>query len=128
MFLFVGFVLAFVQGSYVRRRSAAIGPQRMAIHGLIITAPGLMLLGSAHTTAMLYAGLFFMAVGSAQVIPCLTALASLYAPANEQGRVLGVFRSLGALARGVGRRPEKECEGQAQTTNFRISWHGRLRC
>ena len=43
-----------------------------------------------------------MAVGSALIIPCLTALASAFTPADDQGRVLGVFRSLGALARGVG--------------------------
>ena len=37
-----------------------------------------------------------------QIIPCLTSLASTYAPPDDQGRVLGVFRSLGALARGIG--------------------------
>ena len=64
--------------------------------------PGLVFVGMAQSVGVLYLGLFLMAVGSAQVIPCLTALASSYAPANEQGRILGVFRSLGALARGVG--------------------------
>ena len=102
MFLFVGFILALVQGMYVRKRSPIIGPKRMAVHGLLMTVPGLALVGSAHSTAMLYFGLLFMAVGSAQVIPCLTALVSLYAPNDEQGRLLGVFRSLGALARAVG--------------------------
>lgn len=102
MFLFVGFILAFVQGMYVRKRSPIIGPKRMAIHGLLMTVPGLVLVGSAHSNVVLYLGLLFMAVGSAQVIPCLTALVSLYAPNHEQGRLLGVFRSLGALARAVG--------------------------
>jgi MFS family permease len=36
------------------------------------------------------------------VRPCLSALVSLYAPEREQGRVLGVFRSLEALARAAG--------------------------
>ena len=102
IFLFVGLVLAGMQGGYVRRRSGVIGPKRMCLHGLITVAPGLALIGFAPNTPVLYVGLFFLAAGSAQVIPCLTALASLYAPAHEQGRVLGVFRSLGALARGVG--------------------------
>ena len=35
-------------------------------------------------------------------IPCLTSLVSLYTPAEEQGRAVGVFRSLGALARVIG--------------------------
>lgn len=102
MFLFIGFLLAFVQGSYVRRRSGVIGPKRMAIHGLIMTAPGLFVLGIAQSSPVLYVGLFLISVGSAQIIPCLTALASMYAPAHEQGRILGIYRSLGALGRGVG--------------------------
>ncbi len=102
MFVFVGVTLAAVQGGYVRRWSAIIGPKRMSIHGLLLTIPGLVTIGLAESTALLYVGLFFMAVGSAQVIPCLTALASIYAPPEEQGRVLGVFRSLGALARALG--------------------------
>lgn len=102
MFLFIGLILTLVQGGYVRRRSEAIGPKRMALQGLICVMPGLVCVGLAKSSGLLYVGLFMMAVGSAQVIPCLTALASSYAPMNEQGRILGVFRSLGALARGIG--------------------------
>ncbi|MFP6581762.1 MAG: MFS transporter [Candidatus Hydrogenedentota bacterium] len=102
MFLFIGFILTIVQGGYVRRKSATIGPKRMSLQGLVMIVPGLVCVGLANSAGLLYLGLFLMAVGSAQVIPCLTALASSYAPENEQGRILGVFRSLGALARGVG--------------------------
>lgn len=102
MFLFIGLTLTLVQGGYVRRKSGAIGPRRMALQGLVMVVPGLVCVGIAQSVGMLYLGLFLMAVGSAQVIPCLTALASSYTPDNEQGRILGVFRSLGALARGVG--------------------------
>ncbi len=102
IFLFVGIVLVLVQGGYVRRQSAKIGPKRMCIQGLALVAPGLVVIGYAHSAPVLYAGLFLLAVGSGQVIPCLTALASIYTPPEEQGRVLGVFRSLGALGRGLG--------------------------
>jgi MFS family permease len=102
MFLFIGLILALVQGGYVRRKSGVIGPQRMAIQGFVMVIPGLVCVGLANSVGVLYLGLFLMAVGSAQVIPCLTALASTYTPADEQGRILGVFRSLGALARGAG--------------------------
>jgi MFS family permease len=47
-------------------------------------------------------GLFFLAVGSAIIIPCLTALVSLYTPYENQGKSIGIFRSLGALGRVVG--------------------------
>ncbi|MBI4558423.1 MAG: MFS transporter [Candidatus Hydrogenedentes bacterium] len=102
MMIFIGIVLAAMQGFYVRRHASEIGPQRMSVRGLLFVIPGLFLVGFSTTTGMLYCGLLFMAVGSAQVIPCLTAMASLYTPPHDQGRVLGVFRSLGALARAVG--------------------------
>lgn len=102
MFVFIGMILVLVQGGYVRRKSEALGPKRMTLQGLVLIIPGLVCVGLTQSVTLLYVGLFLMAVGSAQVIPCLTALASSYAPANEQGRILGVFRSLGALARGVG--------------------------
>ena len=102
MFVFIGMILVLVQGGYVRRKSEALGPKRMTLQGLVLIIPGLICVGLTQSVTLLYVGLFLMAVGSAQVIPCLTALASSYAPANEQGRILGVFRSLGALARGVG--------------------------
>lgn len=102
MFLYIGMCLVFVQGGYVRRAASRIGEKRMAGRGLIWLIPGLLLIGLAPDKLTLYVGLFCMATGSAQVIPCLTALASLYAPESEQGRMLGVFRSLGALARAFG--------------------------
>ncbi len=102
MLLYVGLVLVLIQGGYVQRRAVAVGAKRMSMQGFLTAIPGLVLVGYAQTPGLLYLGLFLMAAGSAQVIPCLTALASLYAPAHEQGRILGVFRSLGALARAIG--------------------------
>jgi MFS family permease len=51
---------------------------------------------------MLYLGLFFLALGSAMIIPCLTTLVSFYTPSHMQGQSLGIFRSLGALGRVMG--------------------------
>jgi len=105
MFLFVGGILVLIQGGYVRRRSNTTGPRRMTIHGLMMVVPALVLVGVAggvQSQLVLYLGLALLAAGSAQATPCLTALASAYAPAEEQGRVLGIFRSLGALARAIG--------------------------
>ena len=102
LFLFAGIVLAFVQGSYVRRFSSRIGIKRMTLHGILCVIPGLLLIGMARSLLLLYLGLFLMAWGGGQIIPCLASLVSLYTPLHDQGRVLGIFRSLGALARGVG--------------------------
>lgn len=102
MFVFIGLVLALTQGGYVRRKAHAVGEKTMTLRGLICIAPGLALVGLSHSVWVFYAGLFFLAVGSAMVTPCLTSLVSLYAPATQQGRVLGIFRSMGALARVIG--------------------------
>ena len=74
----------------------------MSFQGLITIIPGLLLLAYAQSAWMLYGGLFFLAVGSAMIIPCLTSLVSFYTPAHMQGQSLGIFRSLGALGRVLG--------------------------
>jgi ferrochelatase len=102
MFIFIGFVLAFVQGGVVRRKAHQVGEKKMALMGLVCLIPGLLSISFAHTTFPLFLGLFFLAVGSAMTIPCLTSLVSLYTPGKYQGEAIGVFRSLGALARVFG--------------------------
>ena len=102
IFIFIGFILAFVQGGVVRRKAASIGEKKMATMGLILLIPGLLSIAFAKTTLLLYVGLFFLACGSAMVIPCLTSLVTLYTPAEVQGKSIGIFRSLGALARVLG--------------------------
>lgn len=102
MFIFIGVLLALVQGGYVRRKAAQKGEKKMALQGLTLLIPGLALIAFANSSWLLYFGLFFLASGSAMAIPTLTSLVSLYAPAKSQGEVLGVFRSLGALGRVFG--------------------------
>lgn len=101
MFLFVGFVLAMAQGTYVRKRSGIIGPKRMSIHGLVCIVPGIAIVGLSQSVWVLAIGLMLTTIGSAQVRPCMSALVSLYTPAHEQGRILGVFRSLEGLTRAI---------------------------
>ena len=102
MFVFVGLLIAFVQGGLVRRLAPRHGERRLASAGMVLTLPGFVVVGLAHSTGALYAGLAFLAVGSAFVMPCLSALVSRYSPADRQGLALGVFRSLGSLARAIG--------------------------
>lgn len=102
MFVFIGFIIGMVQGGYVRRKAHAVGERKMGFQGLVCVIPGLVLLAFAQSAWMLYSGLFFLSVGSAMSIPCLTTLASFYAPSHMQGQSLGIFRSLGALGRVIG--------------------------
>lgn len=102
MFIFIGFVIALVQGGIVRRQAGKVGEKKMVLIGLMILIPGLLIIGSAHSSLALYAGLLFLATGSSLVIPCMTSLVSIYTPADVQGKSIGIFRSLGALARVFG--------------------------
>jgi ferrochelatase len=102
IFIYIGFIIAFVQGGVVRRKASTVGEKKMALIGMVSLIPGLLLISAAYSSSMLYAGLFFLAIGSAMIMPCLTSLVTLYTPSNEQGRSVGIFRSMGALARVVG--------------------------
>ncbi len=102
MFIFIGVLIALTQGGYVRRKAAQVGEQKMAFQGLVSIIPGLILIAYSHSSFMLYTGLFFLSLGSAMIIPTLTSLVSLYTPEKLQGKSLGIFRSLGSLARVIG--------------------------
>lgn len=102
MFIYIGFLIALTQGGYVRRKANTIGEKKMGMQGLIAIIPGLVIIAYAHSTLALYAGLFFLSIGSAMIIPNLTSLVSLHSPASEQGRSIGIFRSLGSFGRVVG--------------------------
>jgi len=102
MFVYVGLIIAFVQGGLVRRLAPKLGEARLSRFGLLMTLPGFILIGQAQSSGMLYAGLGLMAFGSAFVMPCLSALVSRYAPSESQGLALGTFRSMGSLSRALG--------------------------
>lgn len=102
LFVFIGVILALVQGGYVRRKAHSVGEKKLVLRGLFLLIPGLIAIAFTHSALVLYFGLFFLAVGSAIIIPCLTSLVSLYTPHENQGKSIGIFRSLGALGRVVG--------------------------
>ncbi len=102
MFIFIGFIIALVQGGYVRRKAAQVGEKKMAIQGILFSIPGLILIAYASNSFLLYCGLFFLATGSSMTVPTLTSLVSLLSPPEVQGKSIGIFRSLGALARVFG--------------------------
>ncbi len=102
IFCFTGLVMAFVQGGLVRRLAPRWGERRVAMVGLVAVIPGFVLLGAAESQWTFYAGLFFMGLGAGLVQPAITALVSLYTPADRQGGIMGIFRSLGSFSRAIG--------------------------
>jgi len=102
MFVFVGITIAVIQGGVVRRLVPRLGERMVTTVGIGLTIPGFVIVGAARTSAVLYVGLALLSVGSALVMPSLSALVSRYSPVDRQGLSLGIFRSLGSLARAIG--------------------------
>jgi DHA1 family tetracycline resistance protein-like MFS transporter len=94
-----GLVAVIVQGGLVGRISKKVGPTPMIRGGLVLIGTGMIIASLAHSAVMMAAGGMINAVGFSLVLPSLTALSSLSAAADQQGRVLGVFQSTGSLAR-----------------------------
>ena len=99
IFLFIGIIIAVVQGGLIRRLAPKYGEKKLVLVGLGLVLPGLSLVAICQSQSVMYLGLFFLGVGSSLVTPSLTALVSLYSPDARQGEVLGVFRSIGSLGR-----------------------------
>ena len=96
---FLGVCSIVTQGYIVRKILKPANETRVLAAGLAISCVGLVLVGFAGQPWVIYLGLAVLAGGSGLVNPSSTGLISLYSSAAEQGRVLGVFRSLGSLSR-----------------------------
>lgn len=102
LFIFSGFVMVLIQGGVVRRKAAEIGERKLVSIGLILVSVGLLIISLSSSVWLLYVGLFFLSAGSGLIIPCLTALVTISVDSQQQGKVIGIFRSHGAMARVAG--------------------------
>jgi MFS family permease len=98
---FLGFVSIFTQGYLVRKLLKTIDEIPVLKGGLILSFAGLCGIGFASQPWMLYASLAVVSMGFGLVNTSTSGLISLYASPAEQGRVLGIFRSLGSLSRAI---------------------------
>lgn len=98
---FLGVCAIFTQGYVVRKMLKVMPELRILGLGLAASTVGFVLIGFAGQPWQLYTGVAVLVFGSGLVNPSTTGLISLYASQAEQGRVLGIFRSLGSLARAV---------------------------
>lgn len=101
MFFFIGMVMALIQGGYARRIKPGkhIRNVQMAMITLI---PAFILIGFSWNVTLLYIGLALYSFAAAIVVPCLSTVVSDYGSVCQKGTVMGILRSLGALARAVG--------------------------
>lgn len=103
MFVFIGVVLALVQGGLVRRLAPKIGEFPLIRGGFAIGLLAFLLLAFAGKSVLLfYLGLAAMAACIGMASPTLQGLVSLYVDERSQGKYLGIQRSAGAFARAIG--------------------------
>lgn len=101
MYFVVGLVMAAIQGGYVHR--VPPGKEiRVCLVGIMMIIPSFIIIGVSWSPYVLYCGLLLYAFSSGTVVPCLTTLVSKYGAPTQKGTILGIFRSLGALARALG--------------------------
>lgn len=101
MFFAIGLTMAVIQGGYVRRVPLS-KTKATTVIGLWIIIPSFVAVGLAKSAGLLYFGLFLFALSTALVVTCFMTMASQYGSAQQKGAVMGIIRSLGALARASG--------------------------
>ncbi|HET7534928.1 MAG TPA: MFS transporter, partial [Candidatus Didemnitutus sp.] len=103
IFVHLGIVSILTQGLLVRRVIPKMGERRGALMGVLLIIAGFLGLGFgmgvAHSAMFMFIALTFCAIGSGFANVGLSSLVSLYAKPEEQGKVTGIYRSLGFLAR-----------------------------
>ncbi len=102
LFTFLGVVMVIVQGGLLGRLVERFGEARLVLAGVTLMAVGLLLLPVGARVVLLGATTALLAVGMGLHNPSTLGLISRLTEEHRQGGTLGVTRSLGALARGVG--------------------------
>ncbi len=101
-FLFLGLVVAAIQGGLIGKLVKAFGERRLIVAGSLIFAAGLALVPFAGTVAWVLAALAALGIGQGLNRSAIMGLISQNIGAGEQGAVLGVAQSSGSLARIAG--------------------------
>lgn len=98
MFFFIGIIMAVVQGGYVRRvKQGKEG--KVVTQGILVLIPAFILMAFSKNIILMYVALALFSFASATVVPCLTTMISVHGGVDQKGMVMGIFRSLGSLAR-----------------------------
>ncbi|XP_041477167.1 major facilitator superfamily domain-containing protein 10-like [Lytechinus variegatus] len=101
MFVFMGLIMAALQGGYVRRIKPG-QEKRVALTGMLILIPAFVIIAFASGSFLYYLGLALFSIASGTVVPCMTTIVTIYGPEDQKGTIMGIFRSLGALSRAFG--------------------------
>jgi len=102
LFLFMGIIVATIQGGLLGRIVKKLGEKGVIVAGAASFTLGFLLVPSIHRVPLLYAVAFLIAIGQGFCYPALTSLVSKTAQEGERGSMLGLATSVGSLARFLG--------------------------
>ncbi len=101
-FLFMGVIVAGIQGGLIGRLAKRFGERTLVAAGAASFTIGLALVPVVWQVPMLYVVAFFIAVGQGLSYPSLTSLVTKASAPSEHGSMLGLASGAGSLARFLG--------------------------
>lgn len=101
-FLFIGLVVAMVQGGLIGRLVKLFGERRLIVLGCALFSTGLVLIPYATRVWHLLVGLAVLGIGQGLNRSTILGLVSQQIGPDEQGGVMGLVQSSGSLARIIG--------------------------
>jgi MFS family permease len=102
LFLFMGVIVAVIQGGLIGRLARAVGERSLVAIGAAAFTIGLVMVPSVYRVSLLYLIAFFIAIGQGLCYPSLTSMVTKASPSKEHGSMLGLAAGVGSLARFLG--------------------------
>ncbi len=101
-FAYVGVIMVLTQAYFIRKWIPKFGEKKVLMFGLLAMAVSFFGIGLSFSIAMLAVVMTLLAVGNGCMRPPIVGLASVIADEEQQGYVMGVMNSMGAIGRIVG--------------------------
>jgi DHA1 family tetracycline resistance protein-like MFS transporter len=101
-FLFMGVMVAIIQGGLIGKLARAVGEKTLVTIGTASYTIGLALVPGMWRVPLLYLVAFFVSIGTGLCYPSLTSMVTKATPPGEHGSMLGIATAVGSLARFVG--------------------------
>lgn len=96
---YIGIVVALIQGGLIRRLAKRYGEVVLIAAGTLLLGGGLLVLGFINNTWQFIAIGMLIAAGEGIYSPSMSALISRRSPDQQRGEYLGLYQSMGSLAR-----------------------------
>lgn len=101
-YLFIGAIVAAIQGGLIGKLTRRFGESLVAIVGAAAFLVGMLLIPPTQRVPVLYLISVLYATGQGLCYPALTSLLTRVVPREQTGSMLGISSSLGSLARVIG--------------------------